>query len=225
MELDVRDIKSIQAMADAAHEATAKIDILINNAGCNVRKPALEIPGTIGTLSWIPICAELFRRAVCRTKDDPERVRSNRQHRLGHQRVRLRRARALYGASRGGVKQLTMSLADDWGRTDNRQCLAPGWFRTEQNKVLYENQEWVDYLKDRIPFAALDSLHDLDGAVVFLASEAAIHHRSDAAGGWRHLDGRDSSYRGEKELVRHRVDDVVDPEAIGQRGHRFGVFG
>jgi gluconate 5-dehydrogenase len=81
---------------------------------------------------------------------------------------------APYGASRGGVRQLTMSLADDWGKHGvTVNCLAPGWFRTEQNKVLYENQEWVDYLTDRIPVKRPGQPHDLDGAVVFLASEAS----------------------------------------------------
>src|SRR2546430_3646051 len=47
-----------------------------------------------------------------------------------------------YGASRGGVRQLTMSLADDWGKHGvTVNCLAPGWFRTEQNKALYENKD------------------------------------------------------------------------------------
>lgn len=67
-----------------------------------------------------------------------------------------------------------MSLADDLskhGVTVN--CLAPGWFRTEQNKVLYENRDWVEYLTDRIPVKRLGEPHDLDGAVVFLASEAS----------------------------------------------------
>jgi gluconate 5-dehydrogenase len=81
---------------------------------------------------------------------------------------------APYGASRGGVRQLTMSLADDWGKHGvTVNCLALGWFRTEQTKVLYENQEWVDYLVDRIPLKRPGEPHDLDGAVVFLASEAS----------------------------------------------------
>ena len=59
---------------------------------------------------------------------------------------------APYGASRGGMRQMTMSLAADWGKHGvTVNCLAPGWFRTEQNKVLYEDQEWVDYLTERIP--------------------------------------------------------------------------
>ncbi len=84
------------------------------------------------------------------------------------------RALAPYGASRGGVRQLTMSLADDWGPHGiTVNCLAPGWFRTAQNQVLYENQEWVDYLVDRIPVKRPGDVHDLDGAVVFLASESS----------------------------------------------------
>jgi gluconate 5-dehydrogenase len=79
-----------------------------------------------------------------------------------------------YCASRGGVKQMTMSLADDWGPHGiTVNCLAPGWFKTAQNAGLYENQEWLDYLVDRIPLRRPGQPSDLDGAVVFLASDAS----------------------------------------------------
>lgn len=69
---------------------------------------------------------------------------------------------------------MTMSLADDWGPYGiTVNCLAPGWFKTEQTKVLYENKEWVDYLVDRIPLKRPGRPHDLDGAIVFLASDAS----------------------------------------------------
>jgi NAD(P)-dependent dehydrogenase (short-subunit alcohol dehydrogenase family) len=81
---------------------------------------------------------------------------------------------APYGASRGGIRQLTMSLAADWGKYGvTVNCLAPGWFRTEQNKVLYDDPGWVEYLVERIPANRPGQPHDLDGAVVFLASEAS----------------------------------------------------
>ena len=79
-----------------------------------------------------------------------------------------------YGASRGGIRQLTMSLADDWGKHGiTVNCLAPGWFRTDQNKVMYENKEWVDYITDRIPVKRPGQAQDLDSAVVFLAAESS----------------------------------------------------
>jgi NAD(P)-dependent dehydrogenase (short-subunit alcohol dehydrogenase family) len=71
---------------------------------------------------------------------------------------------------------MTMSLAADWGKHGvTVNCLAPGWFRTEQNKVLYDDQEWVDYLTERIPLQRPGKPTDLDGAVVFLASEASCY--------------------------------------------------
>jgi len=79
-----------------------------------------------------------------------------------------------YGASRGGIRQLTMSLADDWGKHGiTVNCLAPGWFRTAQNNVMYEDKEWVEYLTERIPLKRPGQPNDLDGAIVFLASEAS----------------------------------------------------
>jgi gluconate 5-dehydrogenase len=77
-----------------------------------------------------------------------------------------------YGASRGGVEQMTMSLAHDWaeyGITVN--CLAPGWFKTTQNAVMYQDVGWLEYLSERIPLRRPGAPNDLDGAVVFLASE------------------------------------------------------
>jgi len=67
-----------------------------------------------------------------------------------------------------------MSLADDWGKYGiTVNCLAPGWFQTAQNQVLYEDKKWVEYLIDRIPLKRPGDPRDLEGAIVFLASEAS----------------------------------------------------
>jgi NAD(P)-dependent dehydrogenase (short-subunit alcohol dehydrogenase family) len=81
---------------------------------------------------------------------------------------------APYGASRGGIRQLTMSLADDWGPHGiTVNCLAPGWFHTAQNDILYQDHKWVDYLVDRIPIKRPGEPRDLEGPIVFLASESS----------------------------------------------------
>ncbi len=174
LELDVRDEGSITRMAAAAEEALGQVHILVNNAGCNVRKPALEVTWEDWNLvldtnlrGTFFVAQQVARQMVRRGYGRIINIGSVTSV-FGYAGL------APYGASRGGVRQLTMSLADDWGRHGiTVNCLAPGWFRTEQNKVLYESQEWVDYLVDRIPLKRPGEPQDLDGAIVFLASEAS----------------------------------------------------
>ena len=174
LELDVRDEGSITRMAAAAEEAVGQVHILVNNAGCNVRKPALEVTWE----DWNLVLDTNLRGTFFVAQQVARQMVRHGYGRIINigsvTSVFGYAGLAPYGASRGGVRQLTMSLADDWGRHGiTVNCLAPGWFRTEQNKLLYESQEWVDYLVDRIPLKRPGEPHDLDGAVVFLASEAS----------------------------------------------------
>ncbi len=174
--LDVRDPASITAMADAAAAHFGGIDILVNNAGCNVRKPALDVTWDDWNLILDTNLRGTFFVAQAVAKHMIPR-RSGRIINIGSVTAVFGYAGlAPYGASRGGVKQLTMSLADDWGPHGiTVNCLAPGWFKTAQNAVMYENKEWVDYLCDRIPLKRPGQPTDLDGAVVFLASDASAY--------------------------------------------------
>ena len=172
--LDVRDQNSILQMAAAAESACGQIHILVNNAGCNVRKPALEVTWD----DWNLVLETNLRGSFFVAQQMAQRMIPHRYGRIINigsvTSVFGYAGLAPYGASRGGVRQLTMSLADDWGKHGiTVNCLAPGWFRTEQNKVLYDNQEWLDYLIDRIPLKRPGQAHDLDGAIVFLASESS----------------------------------------------------
>jgi NAD(P)-dependent dehydrogenase (short-subunit alcohol dehydrogenase family) len=172
--LDVRTQASIDSLSETVEAAFPQIHILVNNAGCNVRKPALDVTWDDWNLVLDTNLRGTFfvAQAVARGMV---------KHRYGRiinigsvTSVFGYAGLAPYGASRGGVRQLTMSLADDWGPHGiTVNCLAPGWFRTAQNQVLYENQEWVDYLVDRIPVKRPGDVHDLDGAIVFLASESS----------------------------------------------------
>jgi NAD(P)-dependent dehydrogenase (short-subunit alcohol dehydrogenase family) len=172
--LDVRNEASIAAMAAAAEEAFGQIHILVNNAGCNVRKPALEVTWD----DWNLILDTNLRGSFFVAQQVAKRMVPHEYGRIINigsvTSVFGYAGLAPYGASRGGIRQLTMSLADDWGLHGiTVNCLAPGWFKTAQNQVLYENEEWVEYLVDRIPLKRPGRPDDLDGAVVFLASEAS----------------------------------------------------
>lgn len=172
--LDIRDYESIRRMAEAAHAAYGKIDILVNNAGCNVRKPAVEVTWDDWNLVLDTNLRGTFFVAQAVAKQMIPR-KYGRIINIGSVTcVAGYAGMAPYCASRGGIKQMTMSLADDWGvHGITVNCLAPGWFKTYQNRVLYEDQGWVDYLCDRIPLKRPGQPRDLDGAVVFLASDAS----------------------------------------------------
>jgi NAD(P)-dependent dehydrogenase (short-subunit alcohol dehydrogenase family) len=174
LELDVRDQQSIEAMAVAANEAFGRIDILINNAGCNVRKPAFEVTWD----DWNLILETNLRGSFFVAQQIARHMVPNGYGRIVNigsvTSVFGYAGLAPYGASRGGIRQLTMSLAADWGKHGiTVNCLAPGWFQTAQNKIMYESEEWVEYLVERIPLKRPGAPNDLDGAVVFLASEAS----------------------------------------------------
>ena len=174
LQLDVGDYESIQQMVEAAYAHYGKIDILVNNAGCNVRKPALDITWD----EWNTVLDTNLRGTFFVAQAVAKRMVPRKHGRI----INIGSVTAVFGyaglapycASRGGVKQLTMSLADDWGSHGiTVNCLAPGWFKTEQTAVLYENKAWLDYITDRIPLKRPGQPSDLDGAIVFLASDAS----------------------------------------------------
>ena len=174
--LDVRDHASIVAAVDGAHAALGTIDILVNNAGCNIRKPALDVTWD----DWNTILDTNLRGPFFVAQAAARHMIPRRYGRI----INIGSVTSVagyaglgpYGASRGGIKQLTMSLADDWGvHGITVNCLAPGWFKTKQNQVMYEDKAWVDYLVDRIPLKRPGAYEDLEGAIVFLASDASAY--------------------------------------------------
>jgi gluconate 5-dehydrogenase len=174
--LDVRSHESIQEGVFLTHAHFGKIDILVNNAGCNIRKPALDVTWD----DWNTILDTNLRGPFFVAQAVAKHMVAAKRGRI----INIGSVTSVagyaglgpYGASRGGIRQLTMSLADDWGPHGiTVNCLAPGWFKTAQNAVMYENAEWVAYLTDKIPLRRPGRADDLEGAVVFLASEASAY--------------------------------------------------
>jgi NAD(P)-dependent dehydrogenase (short-subunit alcohol dehydrogenase family) len=173
--LDTRRVETIQPMVDAALRQYGRIDILVNNAGCNVRKPAVDMTAD----DWDTVVGTILRgaffvsTAVVRSAMLPQK-----KGRI----VNVGSGTSLFGmpgiapycAARGGMTQMTKAVAAEWapfGITVN--VLAPGWFKTAQNAVLYENPDWVAGVVARIPAGRSGLPHDMDGTVVFLASDAS----------------------------------------------------
>ena len=174
VELDVLNLSSIQSAVQDVEAHFGRLDVLVNNAGCNVRRRALEVTAE----DWDKVVNTNLRGAFFVAQAAARIMKAQHWGRV----INIGSVTCVAGyagmgpycASRGGIKQLTMSLAHDWaeyGITVN--CLAPGWFKTEQSRMLYEDETWLSMLKERIPMARPGRPDDLDGMVVFLASESS----------------------------------------------------
>ncbi len=174
--LDVTCHESIQRMAEEAWKGFGKIDILVNNAGCNIRKPALSVTWE----DWNTVLDTNLRGSFFVAQAIAKGMVARRYGRI----INVGSLTCVFGyagigpycASRGGIRQLTMSLADDWGPHGvTVNCLAPGWFKTDQTAALYENKEWLEYLCDRLPLKRPGKTEELDGVLLFLASDASSY--------------------------------------------------
>jgi len=172
--LDVRSEDSINGLAEQVFNQYDSVDIVVNNAGCNIRKPVLETTWE----DWNSVLDTNLRGTFFMCKAFGRSMIERGYGKI----INVGSVTSVFGysgivpycASRGGVMQLTKALADEWGQFGiNVNVLAPGWFKTAQTQVLYENKEWVEYICDRIPLKRPGNPNDLDGTVVFLASDAS----------------------------------------------------
>lgn len=170
--LDVTNAASVEA----AFAAMPLPDVVINNAGMNVQATTLDLTES----QWAQVMdtnlkgAWLVSRAAIARWGDSKRPGNivNVASILG---LRVQRQLAAYAASKAALISLTRSLALDYARHGIRaNALCPGYCVTDLNR------EWLasdsgQKLIERIPLRRAGALHELDGALLLLASEASSY--------------------------------------------------
>jgi len=175
VEVDVCDEASVAAMVASTVERCGRLDILVNNAGINIRKPAHEL----ALDEWRQVIdTNLGSAFLCARAAYPHMQRAG-----GGKIINIGSMLSIfgasfapaYGASKGGVVQLTKSLAVGWAG-DNIQVNAvlPGWIDTALTQGA---RQQVSGLNERVlartPAGRWGEPDDMAGVAVFLASAAS----------------------------------------------------
>ncbi len=172
--LDVTDVDSIASGVATVRDHFGRIDVLVNNAGVNVVKPAFDITPQDWDLTHNVNLRGVFfcSQAVGRVMAEQGRGKiinvASQFGLVGYH------GRATYSASKAGVVNLTRTLAVEWARYHiTVNAIAPTYTATVHNVVGRDDPDFVRELVDRIPLGRLGLPEDLIGAVVYLASPSA----------------------------------------------------
>ena len=170
---DVTEPDSVRAAVDEL-EAQGPIDILINNAGMQIRGPLQDYADS----DWRTIMSTnldsvyfvgqaVAKKMIPRGRGKIINICSV-QSELGRPGI------APYTATKGAVKMLTKGMAIDWGQFGlNVNGIGPGYFKTELNQKLVDDPAFSAWLVGRTPSRRWGDVQELGGAAVFLASDAS----------------------------------------------------
>ncbi len=173
--VDVTKMDQVQAMVAAVVKQLGRVDILVNNAGTNIRK----LPQDLSEAEWHTVIdTNLTSAWVCAKACYPEMKKAGAGKVLNNGSMMSIFGAPwapVYAASKGGLVQLTKSLATAWAK-DNIQvnCFLPGWIDTELTQGARRQVEGLhDRVLARTPAGRWGHIDDFQGIAVFLASPAS----------------------------------------------------
>jgi len=171
---DVTDESAVVAAFERLDADGIAVDILINNAGIQFRKPMLELETDdwrrvieVNLTSAFVIGREAARRMVLRGRGKIVNI--------GSLTSELARATvAPYTVAKGGIKMLTKAMAAEWGEKGiQANAIGPGYMVTDMNQALIANPDFDAWVKARTPMRRWGLPEELQGVAIFLASDAS----------------------------------------------------
>jgi gluconate 5-dehydrogenase len=171
---DVTDEAAIVAAFERFDKAGTAIDILLNNAGIQFRKPMLEL----ATANWRRVVETNLTSAFVIGREAAKRMVARGAGKIvniGSLMSECARATvAPYTVSKGGIKMLTRAMAAEWAASGiQANAIGPGYMVTEMNKALIDNPDFDAWVKGRTPSKRWGKPDELVGAAVFLSSPAS----------------------------------------------------
>ncbi|WP_110597731.1 SDR family oxidoreductase [Salinicola lusitanus] len=171
---DVTDDDAVKEAFSRFDEDGVEIDIVVNNAGIQFRKPMLELE----TADWQRVLDTNLTSAFVVGREAARRMVERGQGKIiniGSLTSELARATvAPYTVAKGGVKMLTKAMAAEWGGLGiQANAIGPGYMLTDMNEALTSNAEFDAWVKGRTPAGRWGKPEELIGTVVYLASQAS----------------------------------------------------
>ncbi|WP_261844689.1 SDR family NAD(P)-dependent oxidoreductase [Aliamphritea ceti] len=171
---DLADISKLDAIVAECLQIHGRIDILCNTAGVNLRQHADDVTPDDWDLTQdlnLKIPFFLAQKLV------PQMAERGWGKVINVASLQSRRAFAngiAYGASKGGVEQLTRAMAEAWSsRGVACNAIAPGFFPTELTQAVFDNDSLAEQLAQQTAIGRNGELEDLSGVCIFLASHAS----------------------------------------------------
>jgi NAD(P)-dependent dehydrogenase (short-subunit alcohol dehydrogenase family) len=173
---DLTDTDHLGAVRGQASQRLGGIDILVNAAGVNLRQPFGEVtPQAWGAQLALHLTAPFFLTQVL-APGMAERGWGRILNIASLQSYRAFGDSAPYGASKGGVLQLTRAIAQEWSsRGITCNAIGPGFFPTALTAAVFANPELAQRNAAQTCIGRNGQLEDLYGATVFLASNASAY--------------------------------------------------
>ncbi len=171
---DVTRHEEVRHAVDGFEAENGAIDILVNNAGMQHRTSLEDFPADMFEKLLQTNIASVFHvgQAVAR-----HMIGRGKGHIINIASVQTLLARpgiAPYTATKGAVANLTKGMATDWAQLGlNCNAIAPGYFDTPLNAALVADPEFSAWLAKRTPAGRWGNVEELQGACIFLASDAA----------------------------------------------------
>jgi 2-dehydro-3-deoxy-D-gluconate 5-dehydrogenase len=185
---DLADRKAVYGLVEAVKRDCPPIDILINNAGAVLRKPAAEHPDEY----WDKIMEINLNAQFVLAREFGRDMLERGAGKIVFTASLLSFQGGItvpgYAAAKGGVAQLTKALANEWaGRNVQVNAIAPGYIATDNTTALRADPVRNPAILSRIPAGRWGEAEDMAGAVVFLASPASDYVSGEVLtvdGGW-----------------------------------------
>jgi gluconate 5-dehydrogenase len=171
---DVTDHAAARRAVDSFEKATGAIDILINNAGMQHRRPLEDFPPDAFEKLLQTNIASVFNVGQACARHMIGRRAGKIVNICSVQTALARPGIAPYTATKGAVASLTRGMATDWGKYGLQiNGLAPGYFATPLNQALVDDPDFTAWLENRTPAGRWGKVEELVGAAIFLSSQAS----------------------------------------------------